>query len=69
MELKWVEDTRYWDCWDLMRTGEIITYIMRPRVGGTLVWFRRSTSQHIKAPSQDVEEAKAIIQAMVLLEG
>jgi hypothetical protein len=68
MELEWTKDPGFTDSWDLCSDTKILAYTVRGKSNGVLMWSSEH-HQWKKAPSQDVEEAKVIIQAMVLLEG
>jgi hypothetical protein len=69
MELEWVLDEEYIDTWDLRNMDhDIFGFIMRVRADRCLEWCP-TTGADIELPGLTVEEAKAVVEAMIRLEG
>ena len=69
MVVKWKLDTM--GHWDLFLNGDIHGYITNPEFPGEKFKWRavKTVEHHTIVPAPTLDEAKLIIQTMVLLEG
>lgn len=66
--MRWFVDKGFQDCWDLDRDGKTIAFVMLPRETGIMCW-KRHGGGYQDLPGMSCEEAKAVVEAMIRLEG
>lgn len=67
MELKWELDINYTDCWDLRKNGKKFGFTIRE--SGDIGWYLYMSPGCTSFPGRTIDEVKAIVEALVLLEG